>query len=56
MSVWDVVGNVGGIQQVFLVVSAFFLSYYSRINFVIEATNAMFKIQYKDDKLKLEDE
>jgi len=56
MGVWDVFGNVGGIQQVFLVVSVFILANYTKINFILEATDAMFKIKspsftWLDEKL-----
>jgi hypothetical protein len=52
MSVWDVFGQVGGIQQVFMVVSVFLLSFYSQITFVIEASDAMFEIKSNNNKMK----
>ena len=48
MSFFQVLGNVGGIQQVFLVVFAFILSYYSEISFMTDAINHMYPIKSED--------
>lgn len=54
MGIFEVCGNVGGIQQVFFVVSAFFLCQYSDIGFKTEAFNEFFNIKTEDESL-LED-
>ena len=44
MSLWLVIANVGGIQQVFLLFTVWIFSYYSLISFQIEAINELFKV------------
>jgi len=48
MNVWDVFGNVGGIQQVFYILCIYLLKNYSKLCFIISATNAMFKVNSKN--------
>ena len=54
MSLWTVFSNVGGIQQVFLLVSVFLFSYYSKVSFIIESSCAMFDVKSKDIAFKWE--
>jgi hypothetical protein len=54
MSLWTVCGNVGGIQQVFLLVSVIIFSYYSKVSFIIESSCAMFDVKSKDSAFKWE--
>ena len=51
MGFFDVLGNVGGIQQVFIAVFAILLSYYSEICFYINAIDDMYTIRTKDSSL-----
>ena len=52
MSVWDVFGNVGGIQQTFLVFSSFLIVQYSQMSFLIETLNDLYDIKTSDTNLK----
>ena len=45
MGLFDVIGNVGGICQVFLSISGFFLAYYSEMDFDIKSINEMYDIK-----------
>jgi len=42
MSLFQILGNVGGIQQVFVAVFAILISYYSEMSFMIDAINNMY--------------
>jgi hypothetical protein len=54
MGFFTVIGNVGGIGQVFFVISAFILSFYAEISFMINAINDMYAIKTKERDLNLE--
>ena len=49
MSLFQILGNVGGIQQVFIIIIAFILSFYSEISFMIDAINNMYAIKSSND-------
>jgi hypothetical protein len=49
MNFWDVLGMVGGIQQVFLWLSAYIFGYYSKICFEIHAISEHYIIETKDE-------
>jgi len=53
MSVFQILGNVGGIQQVFVVVFSIILSYYSEMSFMIDAINNMYSIRSSDASLTI---
>jgi hypothetical protein len=48
MGFFTVCGNVGGIQHVFFVVSAFFFMQYSNLGFKLEAFKDLFRIKSKE--------
>ena len=48
---YTVCAIVGGTHKVFLSLSTFFLAYYSKLSFVIEASCSMFKIKSEDSSL-----
>jgi len=52
MSLFEILGNVGGIQQVFVAIFALFISYYAEISFMVDAINNMFDIKTGDDCLR----
>ena len=45
MSLFQLLGNVGGIQQVFIIFFAFVLSYYAEMSFMADAINNMYDIR-----------
>ena len=49
-SIWDVIGYVGGIQQVVLFASIFVLNSYSRLRFIIDAINQMYVLNCKTNQ------
>ena len=51
LSFFQILGNVGGVQQVFLFMFGFILSYYSEISFMIDAINNMYAIETLDTSL-----
>ena len=55
MSLFEIVGNVGGIQPVFTGIFAIILSYYAEISFMIDAINHMHAIKSNDKSLIIKD-
>jgi hypothetical protein len=45
MTLWDVFGNVGGIQQVVIALAFMIVANFSKLSFIIEATGMMFNIK-----------
>lgn len=53
LGIWDILGFVGGIQQVLFVMAAYTLGKYDEISFNVEAINEMYIIKTKDPTLNL---
>ena len=51
MGLFEVIGNVGGLQQVLYLIANFIVARYANISFKIEAINFMYSVKTKVDSL-----